>query len=216
VSHTSDTPELVRKVSAEHPRPVARCIPEQTAVSRPTDEAELVERARRGDDAAFDELVRLYQGVALRTAYVISGNSSDAEEAAQTAFVKAYFALRRFRRGAPFRPWLLRIVANEASNQRRATRRRAALAVRVSEQSRAEEVAPSPELPLLSGLRAHRLAQAISALPVGERDVVACRYLLGLSEEETAKVLRVAVATVRSRRVRALRRLREILGDPHE
>jgi RNA polymerase sigma factor (sigma-70 family) len=184
--------------------------------SRPLDEAELVERARHGDDTAFDELVRLYQGIALRTAYVIAGNSSDAEEAAQTAFIKAYSALGRFRPGAPFRPWLLRIVANEASNQRRATRRRAALAVRAAEETLPFEAAPSPELAVLSGFRARRLAQAVSALPPGERDVVSCRYLIGLSEEETATVLRVAVATVRSRRARALRRLRDVLGEPDE
>jgi RNA polymerase sigma factor (sigma-70 family) len=176
----------------------------------------LVERARGGDDTAFDELVRLYQGVALRTAYLISGSTSDAEEATQTAFVKAYFALRRFRKGAPFRPWLLRIVANEASNQRRASRRRATLALRASENLLPAGTAPSAELTFLSGLRAQHLAQAMNTLPIGERDVVACRYLIGLSEEETARVLCLPLATVRSRRVRALRRLREILGDPYE
>jgi RNA polymerase sigma factor (sigma-70 family) len=206
----------MRKVQTEDRAAATRCSSERTVESRPLDEGELVERARRGDDTAFDELVRLYQGIALRTAYVISGSSADAEEAAQTAFIKAYFALRRFRRGAPFRPWLLRIVANEASNQRRANRRRAALASRAWDEIPAAEAVPSPELALLSSMRARRLAQAINGLPPGERDVVSCRYLVGLSEEETATVLRVAVATVRSRRVRALRRLREILGEPDE
>ena len=211
-----DTPHCVRRVQTEDRPASERCTSERTVESRPLDEGALVERARHGDDTAFDELVRLYQGIALRTAYVISGSSSDAEEATQTAFIKAYFALRRFRTGAPFRPWLLRIVANEASNQRRASRRRAALAVRASEEIPPAESVPSPELALLSGVRARRLAQAVNALPPGERDVVACRYLIGLSEDETAAVLRVALATVRSRRVRALRRLREILGEPDE
>jgi RNA polymerase sigma factor (sigma-70 family) len=181
--------------------------------SRPLDEAELVERARSGDDAAFDELVRRHEGIALRTAYVIAGNRSDAEDAAQTAFVKAYFALKRFRRGAPFRPWLLRIVAHEASNTRRSSRRRAALALRAAEQGQPGDAAPSPELTLLGAEGAETMLAALNELPTSERQVVGCRYLLGLSEEETAQLLGVAVATVRSRRVRALKRLRARLGE---
>ncbi|MDX6511719.1 MAG: hypothetical protein QOE36_1223, partial [Gaiellaceae bacterium] len=80
---------------------------------RPLDEADLLERARAGDARAYEEIVHTYQGIAFRTAYLIAGNAADAEEAAQDGFVKAFRALRRFRRGAPFRPWLLAIVANE-------------------------------------------------------------------------------------------------------
>ena len=90
------------------------------------DDAELAERARRGDVAAYERLVRRYQQLAVRTAYVITGQSADAQDAAQEAFVKAYYAMGRFRSGAPFRPWLLRIVANEAINRRRSSRRKAA------------------------------------------------------------------------------------------
>ena len=81
---------------------------------RPLEEAELVERARKGDVGAYEELVRMYQRLAGRVAYVVSGSAADAEDAVQEAFVKAYQALGRFRTGAAFRPWLMRIVANEA------------------------------------------------------------------------------------------------------
>ena len=101
-------------------------------VGRPLDEKELVARAKRGDADAYGELVQIYQGIAFRTAYLVAGNASDAEEAAQDGFVKAYRALWRFRPGAPFKPWLLRIVANEARNRRRAAGRRAALALRAA------------------------------------------------------------------------------------
>src|ERR1041385_1077761 len=83
-------------------------------VDRPLDETELVERARRGDLRAWETIVRTHQGIAFRTAYVLTGSAADAEEAAQDGFVKAYRALGRFRRGAPLRPWLLRIVANRS------------------------------------------------------------------------------------------------------
>jgi DNA-directed RNA polymerase specialized sigma24 family protein len=72
----------------------------------------------------------MYQGIAFSTAYLLVGSTPDAEEAAHDAFLKAFNALRRFRRGAPFRPWLLAIVANEARNRRRSAGRRRALAVR--------------------------------------------------------------------------------------
>ena len=102
-------------------------------VDRPLDEAELVERARRGDLEAWETLVRTYQGIAFRTAYVLAGNAADAEEAAQDGFVKAQRALGRFRRGSPLRPWLLRIVANEARNRRRSAGRRERLALHAAD-----------------------------------------------------------------------------------
>jgi DNA-directed RNA polymerase specialized sigma24 family protein len=88
-------------------------------VDRPLDEDDVIERARRGDTSAYGALVRTHQGIAFRTAYLIARDAADAEEAVQDGFVKAYRALGRFRRGAPFRPWLLHIVANEARNRRR-------------------------------------------------------------------------------------------------
>ena len=90
-------------------------------VARQPDEAELVLRAQRGDLPAYEELMRMYEGVAFRTAYVIAGSATEAEEAAHDAFAKAYWALGRFRTGKPFRPWLLTIVANEASIKHRAS-----------------------------------------------------------------------------------------------
>ena len=65
-----------------------------------------------------------YQAIAFRVAWLVVRNRGDAEDAVQDAFVKAYYALPRFRPGAPFRPWILRIVANEARNRGRSARRR--------------------------------------------------------------------------------------------
>ena len=56
----------------------------------------------------------MHQDIAFRTAYLLTGSAADAEDAAQAGFVKAWTALPRFRRGSPFKPWLLRIVANVA------------------------------------------------------------------------------------------------------
>jgi len=180
-------------------------------VDRPLEEAELVERARRGDLEAWETLVRTYQGIAFRTAYLLAGNAADAEEAAQDGFVKAHRALGRFRRGAELRPWLLRIVANEARNRRRSAGRRERLALRAFEENRPGDAVPSPEAALLAREGQQRLLEALEGLPDDHRDAIACRYLLELSEEETAAALGIRRGTVKSRLARALARLRESL-----
>jgi RNA polymerase sigma-70 factor (ECF subfamily) len=177
-------------------------------VGRPLDEAELVARAKRGDTAAYEELVRIYQPIAFRTAYLLAGSAGEAEEAAHEAFIKAFRALGRFRAGKPFRPWLLRIVANEALNRRRAAGRRAALVLRAAQEIRPGGAAPSPEAVVLGEERRTTLLLAVERLSEDHRVVIVCRFFLGLTDAETAGVLGVRVGTVKSRISRALDRLR--------
>ena len=177
-------------------------------VGRPLDETDLIGRAKRGDTHAYEELVYAHQGIAFRTAYVIAGNAADAEEAAQDGFVKAWRALGRFREGAPFRPWLLQIVANEARNRRRSAGRRSHLALRAATQEPSGDAAPSPEAALLAGGERRELLAALGALDERDRAVIACRHLLDLSERETAEVLGCRRGTVKSRLSRALERMR--------
>ncbi len=181
--------------------------------SRPLEDAELVERARDGDVAAYEELVRRYQHLAVRAAYVIVGRA-EAEDATQEAFVKAYRALPRFRPGAPFRPWLLRIVTNEARNRVRSFRRREALALRAAAVS--GDAAPSPEAVAQEVEARRELLSSVERLPHMDREVIAYRYLLGLSESETAEALEVPAGTVKSRLSRAMTRLRTEMVARHE
>jgi RNA polymerase sigma-70 factor (ECF subfamily) len=176
------------------------------------DDQHLIERARDGDLNAYEELVTRYQAVASRTAAVVAGDS-DADDAVQEAFVKAFHALGSFRAGAPFRPWLLRIVANEARNKRRAGTRRAGLAQRLVTGRPSGDAAPSPEEAALAHERRARLLAAIDELPERQRLVVSCRYLLDLSEAETAGVLGWPAGTVKSRLSRALTTLRATLVE---
>jgi RNA polymerase sigma factor (sigma-70 family) len=153
----------------------------------------------------------MYQGLAYRTAYLLTGSATDAEDAAQIGFVKAWTALPRFRRGAPFRPWLLRIVANEAHNRRRSAGRRAALALRATAAQPPEDAAPSPEGAALGRERREELLAAVNRLDQRDRDILTCRYFLELSEEETSEVLGIRRGTVKSRTARALERLRAVV-----
>jgi RNA polymerase sigma factor (sigma-70 family) len=182
---------------------------------RPREEGELVEQARRGNVAAYEELVQRYQGIAFRTAYLIAGSAADAEDAAQDGFVKAYRALGRFRAGAPFRPWLLQIVSNEARNRRRSAGRRVGLALRAAAQEPSGDAAPSPEATVVASERREELLAALEHLREEERLVIACRFFLDLSEEETAAALGVRRGTVKSRQSRALVRLREVMEGAH-
>ena len=176
------------------------------------DDDELIDRAKTGDVAAYETLVRRYQDVAMRTAYVVAPEA-DAADAVQDAFVKAYGALARFRSGAPIRPWLLRIVANEARNRRRSADRRAGLALRAAVASPREELAPSPESAVLADEMRGQLLAALGRLRDEEREVIGARYFLGLSEAETAESLSIPAGTVKSRTARALGHLRVALGE---
>jgi RNA polymerase sigma-70 factor (ECF subfamily) len=131
----------------------------------------------------------------------------------QDAFVKAHRALGRFREGAPFRPWLLQIVANEARNKRRASGRRAALVDRAAAEPTSGDAAPSPEAVLLSAERRRALLDALARLRDDDREILSCRFLLELSEEETAEALGIRRGTAKSRTSRALDRLRAVLGE---
>jgi RNA polymerase sigma-70 factor (ECF subfamily) len=166
----------------------------------PAEERELVSHAQRGDGAAFAALVRPHEEIAFRLAFVITGSAAEAEDATQDALLKAWRALGRFRLDAPFRPWLLRIVANEARNRRRSAGRRTRLVLRAAHE-RPPESEPVDRRALL---------EALNELPEEAQAVLACRYLLGLSEHETAVALGLRHGTVKSRTSRALDRLREL------
>jgi RNA polymerase sigma-70 factor (ECF subfamily) len=187
------------------------------------DEARLVRRARSGDADAYGALVTMHQAAAFRVAYLLLGSAPDAEDAAQEGFLRAYLALGRFRDGEPFRPWLLAVVGNEARNRRRSGGRREGLLARAVTAFRGagggavgEPAAPPPERLVLAGETRAEVREALATLDEAERLVVVCRYLLELSEAETAAALGIPSGTVKSRLHRGLRRLRDRLEPAME
>jgi RNA polymerase sigma factor (sigma-70 family) len=175
------------------------------------DDDEAITRSLDGDLAAYEALVARYSALAHRTAYLL-GAGDEAEDVVQEAFVKAFRHLAGFRRDAPFRPWLLRIVANETHNLTRSRGRRAELVLRLS--ATADPRAPDdPEGAAVATDRRARLLAAVRGLPERERRAVVCRYFLQLTEAETAEVLDCPVGTVKSSTHRGLARLREEVGN---
>ncbi len=172
------------------------------------DDAEAVALAQRGDLDAYEHLVARYTAAAHRAA-VLLGAGDDAEDVVQESFVRAYQKLRWCRAGTAFRPWLLAIVANLTRNLHRSRRRRAALVLQAA--ARTEQPVIGPDEPAAAAVAADRrahLVAALGALDDRDRDVLVCRYLLDLSEAETADALGWPRGTVKSRTSRALHRVR--------
>ncbi len=179
------------------------------------EETRLAEKARSGDVSAYERLVREHQDVAFRTACLITGDASEAEDAIQEAFVKAYRALSKFHPGASFRPWLLTIVANEARNRRKAAGRRVSLTMRVADEP-VGGAHSSPEATVVAAEKSSELLQTLNSLQEADRIVISCRYFLELSEAETAVALDCTRGTVKSRLSRALGRLRELMAKEQD
>ena len=145
-------------------------------------------------------------------AFLLTGSAADAEDATQDGFMKAYTQIRRFEPGASFRPWLLKIVGNEARNLTRSERRRISYETRAGHQPDSESATNPPERAVRHETD-KRLIRAVNSLPEKERLVIGLRYFLELSESEAAVAAGIPRGTVKSRISRALGRLRTQVGD---
>lgn len=179
-------------------------------------ECELIERARHGDTTSYGELVRRYQSIAFRVAYLVTNDATEAEDVTQEAFVRAYRSLDSFRPGSPFRPWLLKIVTNEALTRKRSVRRRLRLERWVFDAEPPGRAVASPEAELLARERFAELETVLEKLKDMDRIVLTYRYVLDMPIDEMAVVLDCAESTVRTRISRALARLRTKLIEQTE
>jgi RNA polymerase sigma-70 factor (ECF subfamily) len=175
------------------------------------DEEDLIRGAKAHDDAAYSRLMKANEEVAFRLAYQVTGDEAEAADAVQEGFIRAYRALGRFRDGAPFRPWLLRIVFNEARQRRRSRGRFAALLSRVGAIPAAAE--PDPIFTVLATETRDEVALAVAALSEPDRQLIHMRYFLDLDESAMATVLGVPRGTVKSRLWRARAHLRTQLVE---
>ena len=174
-------------------------------------EPEFLALAKRGDHEAYAKLVRPYERLAYRVAAAITGGGADAEEAMQNGFVKAYRSLHRFRAGAAFRPWLLRIVVNEAHNVLRAERRHTRLGARAAEQHRVGPVGPDEVV--IAREEVETVLGALARLPEADRLALALRYFAELPDSEAAAIVGTSTEAYRVRLARARKRLQAQLED---
>ena len=172
-------------------------------------ENEAVQRCQRGDREAFRYLVERYQGVVFGTAYNMTGNRAVAEELAQEAFLSAWKGIRTFRKGRPFKPWLMRILVNEVMTQRR---RRYVVTTPIEGGDWPGD-AEDPAASLEAQLDRQTLRQAIAALSPEHRQVVVLRYFAEMSVQEVARAAGLNEGTVKSRLFRAHQALRQRLSD---
>jgi RNA polymerase sigma-70 factor (ECF subfamily) len=179
------------------------------------EEQRLIARAQQGDEQAYESLVKQYQEVAFRAAYLITHDEHEAADAAQDGFLRAYHALRTFRLGLPFRPWLLRIVTNLALNRWLSTQRRARMTERYAQQTLIDNGHLSIDGHVVKREQHRRLLEAVDRLTPDQRTLIALRYFLELPEGEVAETLKIPLGTVKSRLHRTLARLREIIQNDY-
>ena len=187
---------------------------------------ELVAMFKKGDESAFDELVRIHSSKAFQIAFAMLGCRADAEEIVQDAFMKVYKNLVNFRGDSSFTTWLYRIVVNLAKNKYRWHRSRGAgLNMSMSEApedmngvSADIEIPDNSMLPdamLQSRESGHILLRALKALPLKLREVIVLRHVDELPYEAIADSLGCELGTVKSRLARAREALRQAIEKEH-
>ena len=178
-------------------------------------EVELIQQSRRGDDAAWAELMRMHQDAVFRLAYLHLADPAEAEDAAQDCFIRAFRSLARFDASKPLRPWLLRIVTNLALNRKRSLGRYWAALNRAAQEQPAVDA--SPEIVQEGKAESRKLWTTVKMLPVKMQTILYLRYFLDLPVDETALALDLPEGTVKSQTYRALKKLRQIISeeDPH-
>lgn len=199
---TLKVPPTSRRMAPPDPEPPA---------PPPLDEARLVERVRRGDTQAFDELVRRYMRRAFSVAYRILGHREDAEDLVQDSFMAALERIDTFEPGRPFAPWFFRIVVNRGLNARKSRALRSTDELPETVPARAL----SPERSAEQAQLKEALATAMSALPEKQRAIVQLFELEGFSGPEIAEILDMADGTVRWHLHEARRALRSALSRFH-
>ena len=165
---------------------------------------EAVRRCQEGDRDAFRHLVEAYKSPMYGTALLMTGNPALAEEHVQDALLNAWRGIRRFQRGRPVKPWLMRILVNAVVSQQR---RRSLTTVSLDESLPIG--APEDDTETVENRQV--LREALSQLSPEHREVVVLRYFADLSVAEVAHSTGVREGTVKSRLHRALRHMRELL-----
>ena len=182
-------------------------------------EAAIVRKVLGGDANAFETLVLEYEKNVYNIARRMTGNSEDAADMTQEAFIKAYNSLQSFRGDSKFSVWLYRIVSNVCLDFLRSKNRRPTVSLSVEDddgedtQLDVADESQSPELLLDRKLTRESVRRGLDSLPPDYRQILLLREIQGLSYDEIAQALSLEVGTVKSRIFRARKRLCTFLID---
>mgnify|MGYP004516720871 FL=1 len=182
-------------------------------------EAAIVRKVLGGDANAFETLVLEYEKNVYNIALRMTGNSEDAADMTQEAFIKAYNSLQSFRGDSKFSVWLYRIVSNVCLDFLRSKNRRPTVSLSVEDddgedtQLDVADESQSPELLLDRKLTRESVRRGLDSLPPDYRQILLLREIQGLSYDEIAQALSLEVGTVKSRIFRARKRLCNFLID---
>ena len=182
-------------------------------------EAAIVRKVLGGDANAFETLVLEYEKNVYNIALRMTGNSEDAADMTQEAFIKAYNSLQSFRGDSKFSVWLYRIVSNVCLDFLRSKNRRPTVSLSVEDddgedaQLDVADESQSPELLLDRKLTRDSVRRGLDSLPPDYRQILLLREIQGLSYDEIAQALSLEVGTVKSRIFRARERLCTFLID---
>ena len=182
-------------------------------------EAAIVRKVLGGDANAFETLVLEYEKNVYNIALRMTGNSEDAADMTQEAFIKAYNSLQSFRGDSKFSVWLYRIVSNVCLDFLRSKNRRPTVSLSVEDddgedtQLDVADESQSPDLLLDRKLTRESVRRGLDSLPPDYRQILLLREIQGLSYDEIAQALGLEVGTVKSRIFRARKRLCNFLID---
>jgi RNA polymerase sigma-70 factor (ECF subfamily) len=181
-------------------------------------EASLIERCGQGDEAAYAELVAEHQRMVVQLAINLLGDRDEALDLSQEVFLRVFRTIGRFRGQSSLRTWIYRIAVNQARNRHRFWRRRhraeqVSLDAHVAAHGELLSGGTGPDRALAQKELARRLEHALDALPFEQRTAIVLREVDGLSYEEIAYSLGIAVGTVKSRLTRARHTLRQELRE---
>jgi len=180
----------------------------------PDPDLELLRRAQRGDDTAFEELMSRYSDLFHALAFFLVGRSSDVEDVVQETFLAAYESMGSFKARSTVKTWLSAILLNHAALYHRSRRRREpAQGLSLSEPSRALLNGNAASSPLAASEVKMDVMAVLQALQPAHREVVVLRELQGLSYQEIAAALNLPAGTVESRLFRARQELKTRLRE---
>lgn len=187
------------------------------------DDKRLIERCKRGDTAAFNDLVLKYEKKVFNLAFRLTGNYDDANDVASDTFIRIYNSLHKFRGESAFSTWLYRIATNVYldSRKRKMAHPHSSLEEYLELEDgnlprQIEDEGPGPQVKVEELERNEMLQAAINELPEFQRLMVVLYHIQELPYEEISEIMNMPLGTVKSRLNRARRALREILSSQRE